>query len=210
MTIKNLIISPHADDEVLGMGGTLHYFQVKGEPTHVHYCGINEKDSVNRPPREKRINELKSVAKFLGFTWSLNEDNVCNNYVERELMRQIEEVIEKIKPERIFIPFPSYNQDHRAVYYASLVATRPHDRTHFIKKVLIYEQEHPLLWDPKQITPNYFIPIDIDKKIQAYHLYDTQVRSYRSPELLKAIAKLRGSSINVPYAEGFMVYRWVD
>ena len=38
----------------------------------------------------------------------------------------------------------------------------------------------------------------------------TQVRDFRSPEILKSMAKLRGSQSNCDYAEAFQILRWID
>ena len=55
-----------------------------------------------------------------------------------------------------------------------------------------------------------FVPIDINKKIKAYKLMATQVRTFRSPEMLRALALLRGGQCNFKYAEGFEIIRWID
>ena len=39
----------------------------------------------------------------------------------------IESAINTFRPDIVFIPNPSYNQDHQAVYDASIIALRPHD-----------------------------------------------------------------------------------
>jgi hypothetical protein len=56
----------------------------------------------------------------------------------------------------------------------------------------------------------YFAPIDIEKKIKAYELHVSQVRSFRSPDMLRRIAKLRGDMAHVEYAEAFEILRWVE
>ena len=65
-----------------------------------------------------------------------------------------------------------------------------------------------ILWEEKCFKPNYFIPIDIDSKIKANNLHMSQVRSMRSVELLKVIAKIRGSQSNCEHAEAFYIERW--
>ena len=165
--VKKLVISPHIDDEVLGCGGILD------KDTFVLYCGV-ENRYVNGDMSISvvtRINELKKVSKFLNFDFKLL-DNKVNNFQLKDLIGEFEEVISRLKPQQIYIPYPSYNQDHRIVYEASLIATRPHDINFFVKKVLVYEQPHVFFWDKTHNTnsgfvPNYFIPIDINKKIKA-------------------------------------------
>ena len=89
---------------------------------------------------------------------------------------------------------------------------RPHDNNYFVKKVFVYEQPHMLFWDNGGVDfkPNHFIPIDIEKKIKVYTTMKSQVRSFRSPEHLRAIGKLRGGQSNCNYAEAFQILRWVN
>jgi|TARA_Y100000310_G_scaffold174669_2_gene174730 LmbE family N-acetylglucosaminyl deacetylase len=205
--IKSLIISPHADDEVLAMGGTLN------EGCYVYYCGLDESkvapDPKHRIPMEDRKVEIENTSKFLGYKYEIGPGKV-NFYVEQEIIAAIEELVNRLKPEQIFIPLPSYNQDHKTVYRAAQVALRPHDKNHFVKKVLVYEQAHSIIWEQSDFKPTYFVPIDVEKKIQAYKLQPSQVRPFRSPETIRAIAKLRGSQANCGHAEAFKIERWVE
>tara|TARA_Y100001963_G_scaffold29745_1_gene40477 strand:+ start:8343 stop:8972 length:630 start_codon:yes stop_codon:yes gene_type:complete len=203
-----LILSPHVDDEVLGCGGMLD------KNTFVIYCGLDEshikEDWVrSRPKREERMLELDMIVNITNHNYEIL-DNKVNHYTLQNLINSFEKNINDIKPSEVYIPHPSYNQDHRTVYEAALTALRPHDINHFVKKVFIYEQPHMLFWDDKDFKPNYFIPIDIERKIKLYELMETQVRNFRSIEHLRAIAKLRGGQSNYEYAEAFKILRWVD
>jgi len=208
--LKKLIISPHIDDEVLGCGGILD------KDTFVIYCGKDEKHITQewikeRPTDDVRMAELKRVVSITNHKYTIL-DNKVNYYKLQDLLESIEKTINEIKPNEVYIPHPSYNQDHRTVYNATMVALRPHDKNYFVKKVFIYEQPHMLFWDNGGVNfkPNYFIPIDIDKKVKVYTTMKSQVRSFRSPEHLRAIAKLRGGQSNCDYAESFQIVRWVD
>ena len=128
--MKKLIISPHIDDEVLGCGGILD------NDAFVLHCGVEDRSNVSS---EERIKEIEEVRKFLGFKMKLLK-NTVNNYKVNDLISEFERTINELKPDQVYIPYPSYNQDHKAVYEASLVALRPHDVNFFVKKVLIYEQ----------------------------------------------------------------------
>jgi len=74
----------------------------------------------------------------------------------------------------------------------------------------VYEQPHMLFWDDKDFKPNYFVPIDIERKVKMYELMKTQVRKFRSSEHIRAISKIRGGQSNYEYAESFKILRWVD
>lgn len=204
---KNLIISPHVDDEVLGCGGILD------SSCFVYYCGIDEsKLRHDKDPTsiKERYEELSKTAKFLGFEWECNKKSKVNNYTEQEFIDVFEDLINRIKPEKIFLPHPGYNQDHRTVFNAAFVALRPHDRNFFVRKALVYEAAHDVIWNPEKMELKYFVPIDIERKIKAYGLQKSQVRGMRSPKLLREIAAIRGAAVNKPYAEAFQILRWCE
>ena len=213
ISIKSLIISPHVDDEVLGCGGILN------ERCFVYYCGIDEGqwnvthnvvDPQRRIAVDRRFEELKSVAAYLKFKYECNFESRVNLYTEGQFIPILERIINAIRPEKIFIPHPGYNQDHRCIYDAAMVALRPHDKNFYVPKVLIYEAVHDVLWSPNGMTLNYFVPIDIEKKIKAYELHASQVRSFRSSDMLRRVAKLRGDMAKQEYAEAFQIVRWVE
>ena len=159
-TYKKLVISPHIDDEVLGCGGIL------GEDTFVLECGVDQFHVVSR---KERIKELQKAQALLGFEYKILT-NLVNNYEVPVLIDQLSDVINQVKPEKVFLPYPSYNQDHQAVYKASLIALRPHDVNFFVKKVLVYEQPHVFLWDysydkDASFKPNYFQPRHIKNRV---------------------------------------------
>jgi len=203
--IKKLIIAPHVDDDVLGCGGILD------ETCHVIYCGLDETGIKDRPSMDERFDEIYSVKKITNHTHEVL-DNLVNRYDEYKLIGQIEEIINDFKPDEVYVCHPSYNQDHRVVYNATMVALRPHDNNYFVNKVFVYEQPHMLFWDNGGVDfkPNHFVPIDIEKKVDVYECMKSQVRSFRSPEHLRAIGKLRGGQSNCDYAEAFQILRWVN
>ena len=204
--MRQLVVSPHIDDDVLGCGGIIN------SETLTLYCGVDEFHIV---AKEDRLKEADDVRNFYGNQYKILDNNVVNEYQLKDLIGRFEDVINEYQPDKIFIPYPSYNQDHRAVYDACLVALRPHDINFFVKKVLVYEQPHVFIWNhthniSNEFKPNYFRKIDIDKKIKAYRLMKSQVRDFRSPEDLKSLAKLRGRQSDCTYAESFQILRWVD
>lgn len=201
MTGSVLIFSPHIDDEVLGCFAWLN------KNTHVIYIGVEDRPGI---PATTRLQEADASASALGFTWSLQTDQVVNQYHINELIHPMEQAIEQHRPDTVLLPEPSYNQDHRAVHDAGMVALRPHDLLHPVPVVLLYEQPHSVIWpwQDNGNSPTAFVEIDIDAKLEAYALYASQVRAHRSPETLRSLAGLRGTSIGCPAAEAFHVRHW--
>ncbi|QNL22335.1 PIG-L family deacetylase [Hyphobacterium sp. CCMP332] len=196
-----LILTPHADDEVLGSYAFLNDYAT------VIYFGIEDRETISR---DTRLREVEAVSKFCRFSYQIL-DNPVNGYESSKLISVIENLINTIEPKRILIPEKSYNQDHRAVHDAAITALRPHDINHFVPEVLLYEQIHSFIWpEVGKFVPNYFKSINIDDKIKAYQLHASQVREHRSIEKIKNMAAIRGAMCNAKYAEGFLIKRLVE
>lgn len=200
-----LVISPHIDDEVLGCGGIID------ERFHIHYCGVEEFRIIDR---DERVKEAQACAEYLGFSFSISTENIVNDYRLSSLIGQLEKVINEYKPTTLFLPYPSYNQDHRVVLDAALTALRPHDINHRVKNILLYEEIQVSGWPYREdllhgqtYYPNCFVPIDIDRKIKAYLFHASQVRAMRSPDLLRSLATWRGFQGGYEFAESFMAVR---
>ena len=199
--MKKLVIAPHIDDETVGCGGILD------KDTYVFFVGVDLHHIVSA---KERLEELDNVAKHFGFTYSVDTTSTVNRYKREEMIDGFQHIINNYKPDRIYIPYPSYNQDHQAVYDASMIALRPHDKNFFVKKVLVYEGIGAFQWYANNYEVNHFVEIDIDRKIAGYRLHESQVRGHRSPEHIKALARLRGSQIGVSHAEAYIIKRWVE
>jgi len=205
--MKKLIIAPHVDDEVLGCGGILD------DNTFVLHCGLAENQNHGDKffSSVERMIEWNRVENATGCQSRLLDHDVNNFFFGSKLIGDIEKIINEIKPSIVYLPSPSYNQDHQAVYKSAIVALRPHDCNHFVNKIVLYEQPQDF-WNgaEKPIIPNYFVSIDIEKKLHLYSLLASQVRGHRSPEMLRNLASMRGNQSNKTYAEAFQIVRWVE
>lgn len=206
--LRKLVIAPHVDDEALGCASMLD------EDSHVLFCGIDESlvisDPDHRIPADERERELERVAAYFGYTYEIDQGSCVNHYEINRVIKVIEGAINAFCPDVILLPYAGgYNQDHQTVFNAAQVALRPHDKNFFVKKVLIYEGIHDLIWSSSPYVANYFVPLDIERKIAGYLLHKSQVRGMRSPEMLRSHARVRGLMANCEYAEAFQIQRWV-
>ncbi len=218
--MKILVIAPHPDDEVLGMGGTIARLAHEGHDITVAivtkgWSPLYTESSVDQVRDEAREANAVIGTKSLRFmdlpVTRLNEIPL------HELNAFFDQLIKEEMPSLIFLPFPGdRHEDHKIIYNACMVALRPlADRRH-IEKILCYETVSETHWSAAYIETN-FIPqmwVDITPylpcKIKAMKKYSTQVPpepDARSIEALTALATWRGSTMGMHAAESFVVVR---
>jgi LmbE family N-acetylglucosaminyl deacetylase len=133
-------------------------------------------------------------------------------------MQKIREVVSEVSPETIYLVYGGdVNTDHNAVFTASMSVLKPfHMGDLGVGKVICYETLSSTEAAPSQtnnpFTPNIFSDITpyIDKKIDILGIYQTEVQPDpmpRGPSAVRALARFRGATISVDYAEAFMLVR---
>jgi len=218
---KALIISPHPDDETLGVGGTISKLIDNGIQINVlivsgHLPPLYEQDVF-----EKTKNELYDAMTVLGVPRKNIEFlNIPATFVNVEpvssLNSKISSYISSVSPEMVFIPFPDRHVDHRVIFDSCMVATRPLGINR-LKVILAYETLSETHWNANYIEPNfvpdfYFdISNDISKKINALSKFNSQIleNSSRSLNAVECLAKFRGSQNGCDFAEAFKLIRCV-
>ena len=214
-----MVVAPHPDDETLGCGGTLLRHVSRGDS--VHWLIVSEMDptcfSAERIDRRSR--EIKQVASAYGFA-STNclrfpasrlDEVPCN-----EMVASISAVVNHLKPEIIYLPFPGdAHTDHHAVYLASVVATKWF-RYPFVRRVLaceiLSETDFGLAPDGLAFRPNSYVNISawLDEKIAIMRLFEGEIGEHpfpRSDVAIRALASLRGAQSGFVAAEAFMVLK---
>ncbi len=214
-----LVIAPHPDDEVLGCGGTIVKHVSGGD--EVYLCIItkayppewSESEIKERRKEVLRVNKILSIKK----AYFLDLPTVkLDTIPQKELNEVIAQVINEVQPEIVYIPHGGdVNSDHRLVFGAAMVATRPKP-TLSIRKVLCYEVLSETEWAapfPKNaFIPNLWVDIsgELETKLKAMSEYKSELKKFphpRSLEAISALAKMRGTAAGVEAAEAFMLVR---
>ena len=218
--IKNaVIISPHPDDETLGVGGTIKKFSKNGINVSVLVVSGHLPPLYDPSAFQLTKKEALNAFKKLGVK---NYDflKIPATYVHKEeissLYKQINNFINQFNPEIVFIPFPDRHIDHRVIFDGSIVACRPIGKK-FPKIVLLYETLSETHWNVASaepvFSPDFYINItkEINHKISGLNCYKSQIlnNSSRSIDAVKALAKFRGSQNGCEFAEAFKVVRIV-
>lgn len=217
--MRLLVVAPHPDDEVLGVGGTMAENISKGNEVFV--CIVTKGYPPLSSEERQKINQAdaKRCHAFLGVekTFFLDFPAVMLENIERyKLNDAILKVIREVRPEEVYIPhFGDMQKDHQVVAEACMVALRP--KYDFgVKRVYGYETMSETAWNTPNIQnefiPNTFVDISrsLEKKKEALGFFSLQIQSYpdaRSTEAIEALAKYRGSLMNMNAAESFMLIR---
>lgn len=217
-----LVLAPHADDETLGMGGTIAKYVSQGKKVQV--AVVTGKGSEPHPlwPAElwDRVRtECGAALNVLGCGEPLFRElpAACLDAVPAHVINKvISDLIAEVQPEEIYLPYAfDLHKDHGAIAYAVSVAGRPYTPSaRRIRRFLAYETLSETHLAPPYLAPafqpNVFIDISdtIDLKIEAMRAYVSQIQPDsmpRSEAALRALATLRGTHFGVDAAEGFVL-----
>lgn len=218
--MKVLVISPHPDDEVLGCGGTIARLSQEGHEVVIAIVTRGWEPLFPTQQVEQVRGEAQDAARVLGakdLRFLELPVTKLALMAEHELNGAISSLFDQVQPQWAFIPFRSdVHEDHRQIFDACLVATRPQSNREFLKRVLCYETLSETHWHAPGVeapfTPNSYIDMKshLPKKLDAMRCYESQLRpapNARSLESIEALAKFRGMTINVHAAEAFVMLR---
>ena len=221
---KILILSPHADDEILGCGGFISKYSKEGHIINVLILTNANKGApeIYSDKEIKKIrNEAKQANNLIG-TKKLFFENLpglnLSSYPIYKISNIIDKYIRDINPEIVLIPSSNdIHDDHKIIFKAAKVSMRFNKKNN-LKKILSYEVLSETEWNEneKVFSPNYFVSLnksDINNKVKAFLKYKSQVKKFphpRSKEGIINLSKVRGSNIFVKYAEAFKVEKILD
>ena len=137
-----------------------------------------------------------------------------------EVIEPIQQLVNELRPQVVYTHHRGdANQDHRAVFVATLVAVRPFGDNP-VERVLCYEVASSTGWGPPfaewAFLPNVFVDIaaTLDTKLRAVDAYletfQSEVRPFphpRSHEAVRIYAHQRGVSVGMHAAEAFVLIR---
>jgi LmbE family N-acetylglucosaminyl deacetylase len=219
MDRRLLVIAPHPDDEILGVGGTMARFARSGGKVTVLTVAAHKPPLYPPEVHAQTVAEARQAHAAIGVSESvfLDYPAVCMSETPvHELNAAIHQVVRRVEPHILLFPYWDRHVDHRLVFDAVMVAARPVGVGRGIKLVAAYETLSETHWNAPHIepnfTPNWCVDITefVDVKLQAMTCYASQLHPYpqpRSLEALKALALFRGSQAGFGYGEGFHVVR---
>ncbi len=219
--MKILVVSPHPDDETLGAGGTLIKFKKKGAKIFwLNITDVTEELGWDKAFIEHRKKQIKNVNDFYGFEGFYDlafPPTKLYQTDEGELIGAIKAIFDKVEPEWIIIPGQyDAHSDHHVVYSCCMAAAKTF-RAPYIKRITTMEilSETDYGFQKERFEPNLFIDItdELEEKIKAMKIYDTEIEEIpfpRSLENIRALAITRGGQCVSQYAEAFFIIKQVE
>lgn len=226
-----LVIAAHPDDETLGCGATIARLTAAGRDVHVLFAatGVTSRHTEVDNNDEAVVRELAALKAdaaragavlgvasqaFLGFP-----DNRLDTVPLMELAHRLKMHVDALRPGIVFTHhFGDYNWDHGRVHEATLMACRANPGEFYPRHLYSYEvlssTERTLGAPHRLFAPNVFVDATatLDRKIAALQCYASELGVYphpRSPEAVRQLAGVRGSSVGINFAEAFQLLRTV-
>jgi LmbE family N-acetylglucosaminyl deacetylase len=223
-----LVIAPHADDEVLGVGGTIARRCSQGDEVIVAVMtghGEEPHPLWSRELWSQVRSEAAEAHAILGVSRTIYRELpavLLPDQPVHEVNKVVAELFDEVRPEILYIPFLyDLHFDHRCLVYACNVAWRPSSPTGMaIREIYMYETLSETHLNIQQqeggFLPNVYVDISgdfLEIKKRALSCFSSQTRAFpdaRSIEGVEALAKWRGCTIGMHAAEAFCLVRKID
>lgn len=217
--MKCMVIAPHPDDELLGVGGTI--LRRKSEGADVAWMIVTEISEGEGWPTEqvvRRSDEIQRAAQFFGFSevFHLRFPAAKLDQVSMgSLVQGMSDVFRSYAPEEVFVPHRSdVHTDHRIVFDAATSCSKWF-RYPSVRKFLAYEtlsESDFGLAPTSAFHPNYFVDISdyLEQKIGATKIYKSEFDDFpfpRSCTAIESLARVRGAASGFRAAEAFELLR---
>lgn len=217
-----LVVAPHADDEVLGCGGILAKYAKAGNNTYVAVmtnAHLGDPQMFSQEGIDTVRGEALQAHKILGVKQTFFFDYPAprlDTAPAYQISVSLNKLITDLAIDVMYIPHRGdMHKDHGVIFLAALVAARPINNCP-VKQIYTYETLSETEWAPP-FGNDVFIPTvfeDITEvfplKVQAMERFRSQLKEFphpRSIEGLSSLAKFRGSTVSIHFAESFALIR---
>jgi len=215
-----LVIAPHPDDELLGCGGTLLRHLAEGDAVHwLIVTAMTEQGGFSPGAMARRRQQLAAVSEAVGFT-GRHELGLPAAYLDTlplaDIVSGIGRVLSDVQPDTLYLPYGGDVHSDHGVVFAAAKGCSKWFRYPSVKRVYGYETlsetDFALPPDGPGMPINRYVDISqyLERKLELLALYEGELGEFpfpRSPEAIRALARLRGAAAGCQAAEGFQVLK---
>lgn len=203
--LRALVLAPHPDDDAFGLGGTIKKMATAGTAvTVVYFCdgssGGKEGSGKDESLIFQRKTEAEKAAKVLGVKelvfWGYPDGKLASG---TSVIRALQDLLEKIKPEIIFLPsFLDNHGDHRVTNEIFINAVGG------LLKPATFEVWAYEIWTPIFINRLVDISLYIKTKNEAISCHHSQLEARGYEKAMLGLSQYRAEINNLAgFAEGF-------
>jgi LmbE family N-acetylglucosaminyl deacetylase len=218
--MRVLVISAHPDDETVGAGGTILQHRARGDDVTWLIATQGYEPKWSREVIGQKASEVDAVAAAYGMKRVVKlgrPSSRLDTVPQGDLMDEIAAVARDVRPEIVYLVNRSdVHSDHRALFEAAMAVFKPFHTELGVRRILSYETQSstdaaPALAE-RAFVPTVFsdITATIERKLDVMKLFKSEIQPYPKPralESIRALARYRGATIGVEYAEAFMLLR---
>lgn len=217
--MKIMVVAPHPDDEIIGVGGVISREAKRGNDVYIVTVTRGDSKFYSDEYIKEGRSQQQIADKMLGVKKIYYLDlktPLLDTVPYNSIIKAIQEVFIDVNPNIVYIPhYGDIHIEHRIVSDCCMVALRPKE----FKDICIYGYEvlSETGWNvPAQHTefiPNVYERLSSDdamKKIEALSIFSSQMNAYpsaRSVEAITNMLKYRGSIVGTEFAEAFTLIR---
>ena len=214
-----LVIAPHPDDEILGLGGTIKKLADRGHRITILIVSGHLPPLYEEEVFQEHKHQALEAHKIIGAHESIFLEipaTFVKDQTVAELNGKIFTVVKNIQPTTVFLPFPDRHIDHKVIFESAMVAIRPLHEGTCIELAASYEVLSETHWNAPAIEPvfNPNITVDItdyiETKLSALSCFKDEIMPFpgpRSIEAVEALAKFRGTQAGFAYGESLQLIR---
>ena len=196
---KIIAIGAHPDDIELGCGGTLRKHILNNDKVYFIVATLGEKSGNKEKRRSETIDSVELIGASNVYFLDLIDTMIMHDGVT---VGFLDECIGKIEPEIVYVHSPrDYHQDHMNIAKSVFSASR-----NMKCSIFLYETPSTTI-EFRPVAYNDISEV-FECKLKCVELYISQnKKEYMEKEATIGLAKLRGRTIGVEYAEAFEVAR---
>jgi LmbE family N-acetylglucosaminyl deacetylase len=219
--VNVLVVCAHPDDETLGCGGTMLKHVAAGD--EVTWAIVTQAHEPQWSPEtiERKAAEVDRVAAAYGLARHVRlgfPSSRLDVAPRADLIGALQTVVEEVGPEVVYVVHPGdVHADHRDVFEATLSVLKAFRMGSLgVRRVLAYETlsstDAAALAGGDMFTPTVFSEIGdfLERKLQIMSLFESEAQHDplpRGESAIRALARFRGASVGVDYAEAFQLVR---